>query len=68
MLRFEIKPDKIFQAIVTGALELALDNLKRDQNILLISIFICFSHDKDFLDDLINYLKHIGFKKDRVTG
>ncbi len=29
MLRFDNKPDKIFQAIVTGALEIALDNLKQ---------------------------------------
>jgi len=29
MLRFESKPDKIFQAIVTGALEITLDNLKQ---------------------------------------
>ena len=29
MLKFDIKPDKIFQAIVTGALEITLDNLKQ---------------------------------------
>jgi hypothetical protein len=29
MLKFDNKPDKIFQAIVTGALEIALDNLKQ---------------------------------------